>query len=124
MTKNIRKTSMRFDGMLMAFIMFFLAIIGSYGSIITFERAPVSNVSFNPEQQHFSLPVDQESLVLVIEEKDAEEENEVESHSVVCCLNISYSSKEQKVLNTQKRIFLSLPKLKRYILFQALKLDC
>jgi hypothetical protein len=59
-----------------------------------------------------------------LEEKDAEEENEVESHAVAYYSNISYSNTEQKVFDTQKLIFLSLPKLKRYILFHSLKLDC
>lgn len=120
---------MRFDAALMALVIFFLGIIGSYGSVTTFEVMPVSNAStadFNPEQQHFSIPIEKENIVLATEEKDAEEEDddEIKNILIVNHANITAINAARKILDTQKLIFLSLPKLKRYILFHALKLDC
>jgi|AntRauTorckE5430_2_1112549.scaffolds.fasta_scaffold68404_1 hypothetical protein len=126
MNKNIRQSTLRFDAMLLAFIMLFVGSIGSNGGIITSGSAPISNISpskTHSNQQHFSISLNQENIVLTeIEETEVEEE--AKSFSPAYSSNIAKISTKNKGLIAQEDIYSSIPKPKKYILFQALKLDC
>ncbi|NJN78686.1 MAG: hypothetical protein HC803_10485 [Saprospiraceae bacterium] len=82
MNNNIRKSPIRFDAVILAFIMLFVGSIGSYGSVIVSDVVPSSNdsaiVDYNPTQHHFSISINQEDLELrEIEEREVEEESKV-----------------------------------------------
>jgi hypothetical protein len=130
MNNNIRKSPIRFDAVILAFIMLFVGSIGSFGNPIVSDIAPISNdlaiPDFNPIQQHFSVLNNQENLlVLKIEEKDERDTKDVsEDFLGVHQITNTEIFTNNKCLIPQNHIYSFVPKLKKYILFQALKLDC
>ena len=126
MNQNIRKSSLRLDGILLAFIMLLVGSVGSYGSAIAshtevFSNAETLEVDYNPLQQHFSISENQTNFLLAeIEEKEKETNDSI----VGSRANVIIAYYSEIVFKAQILFHLSIPKCKRYILFHTLKLDC
>ncbi len=131
MNKNIRKPIVRLDAVIMLLIVLFVSSTCYYGNasfgVVSVSDVLEKAVSFDnsaEEQQHFVVSNTQEDLILVeIQEKNVEEKNDDKA------ANCHYWSDEaltyaKRTSQVQFDIFLSISKLKRYILFHALKLDC
>jgi hypothetical protein len=127
MIKNISKLPIRLGTGFIACILFFWGIIGSYGSFIPSSFAATTDVlevAYDEEQEKFALHSERGHFFLMIEERDAEEENKVENYGTRSSLADFHAHTNQNLFSLSQKHLLFLLHLKKYILFHALKLDC